>query len=221
MFPARIFVLSLRTAVLRRARMQAQLNCSPIPVEFIDAVQGSALREQDIRAWLSDEGYRVHLARTRGEYADGSCTANSVGLMQSYFLAFDRIDALQEPALIFEDDAVICDHFFERLREVSSQAPAEADLVYCSWNPHPWLASIPTRHPDIERIVRRLHGTGATIFNPRAIPFMRTLKPFDLQIDHDIPDKLILKKQLKAYRVWSRGERLVTNDNFGGTTVQI
>jgi hypothetical protein len=201
--------------------MQVQLNCSPIPVEFVDAVPGSALREHDIRAWLSDEGYRLHLARAGSECADGSCTVNSVGLMQSYFLAFDRIDALQEPVLIFEDDAVICDHFFERLREVVSHTPADADLIYCSWNPHPWVASIPTRHRDVERIVRRLHGTGAIIFMPRAIPFIRKLKPFDLQIDHEIPDKLILTKQLKAYRVWSRGERLVTNDNFGGTTVQI
>jgi hypothetical protein len=75
----------------------------------------------------------------------------------------------------------------------------------------------------IVRMSTRIHGTGALLYHPRALPkVLKMLLPLDLQIDHDIPDKLVLTGNLQTYIALTlQNTPLIHNDNqFYGSSTQ-
>jgi GR25 family glycosyltransferase involved in LPS biosynthesis len=121
------------------------------------------------------------------------------------------------PFLIMEDDAIFRDNFIENFNTIASHLDKNWDILYlsCHYN----CVKSETNH-KIYKIKTRVHGAGAVIYHPKSIPIILSeIFPFQLQIDHDIPDKYILTKKLNAYIACNENNNtIIFNDNKDGST---
>ncbi|KAA3630629.1 MAG: hypothetical protein DWQ08_06030 [Proteobacteria bacterium] len=201
----------------RRARIEGALSELGLidNAVFVDAVDGAEIGDADMRRHASAIGYLGHrLHRDRVTY--GTLTRGAVACALSWKSVLSGID---EPTLVLEDDAVFCDGFRHKFDTAVSRLPADWQMAYVSCNPYGiWMG--PEIDSCVLRVQKRIHGTGALLLHPQAVPLLLSLFPLDLQFDHDIPDRLIATGRLCAYRLTYHGEALITNDNFGGSFTQ-
>lgn len=97
----RIFVISLKDAVKRRASIVEQLSSMGLEFEFIDAIYGKELSKSEVEQLVDQriayryEGYRL--------------TPGEIGCALSHLAVYKRVVDEKIPyALIFEDDVAIC-----------------------------------------------------------------------------------------------------------------
>ena len=92
----KIFIISLRSALEKRAHIKTQLDQCGINYEFFDAIDGSALKSfSTFREWRDPWS---HLHITKGE----------VGCALSHFMVWEKIKKDTAPAaMVLEDDFII------------------------------------------------------------------------------------------------------------------
>lgn len=212
-----IFVISLPRAEARRQRLRGQLEHLGVAdrVRWYQGVDGASLDDGDIQMHCSRRGYRGFL-RYRERAFNGTLTLGGLGCALSWKALLPDI---VRPTLVLEDDAVFHDDFITRFAAARREIPADWQLLYLSCNPYGiWMGKQLT--PCVMRVEKRLHGTGALLVHPDAVPKLLSLFPLDLQFDHDLPDRLIVPGYLSAYRLTYHGNPLITNDNLGGSLTQ-
>lgn len=212
-----IFVISLSRAEQRRRRLHMQLNRLGVEdhVRWYDAIDGASLGDEDIRKHCSKRGYRG-FSRYRERSFNGTLTLGGLGCALSWKALLPDI---VRPTLVLEDDAVFHDDFINRFAFVRGDIPADWELLYLSCNPYGiWMGKQLTA--CVMRVEKRLHGTGALLVHPHAVPKLLSLFPLDLQLDHDLPDRLIVPGHLSAYLLTFHGDSLIRNDNLGGSFTQ-
>ena len=96
----RILVISLRRAKARRAAVAAQFGNS-IALEFLDAIEGSALQVRDLT--LDEAQYRLNTRRAP--------LPAELGCYASHRLAWQRCVDQNEPLIIMEDDCELAPEF--------------------------------------------------------------------------------------------------------------
>lgn len=222
-FPSYALIINLDDAKNRLARITAALDLEGMAWKRLPAVNGRLASENTVRSVLTPPAYATMLgqeARKECGAIRGSHTRGSVGCSLSWRLALETVKAENKPILVLEDDCVIPKGFSAWLRAALKSVPANADLVYLSWNPHDWPCTEDVKGP-CQRIVARLHGTPAIIVYPSAVPKLRTLFPLTLQIDHDLPDRFYVPRKVEVFRLHDgTGKRMISTDNLGGTTTQ-
>lgn len=184
-------------------------------VKVLEAIDGGNLSDEDVRENTTWKGYSTYCRHAR-KVRQGSLTRNSMACALSWRQVITDIEV---PTLVLEDDAVLCDAFIDRASRCCAKIPLNWDLVYLAWNGDMWPAG---EHVNchVRRMKHRMHGMGALLVNPRCKARLLSVFPLDLQLDHDIPDKLIVPGLVNAYLLTDGGERLVYNDNVGGSTTQ-
>ena len=101
-----IFIISLARAKERRADISRRLDAAGVSYEIFDGVDGEALNLAGLGDRLKPDDYRIKYGRgfTRGE----------IGCYLSHYNLWQKIvDEKIEHAIIFEDDAVWDEDFFE------------------------------------------------------------------------------------------------------------
>jgi len=124
-----IFVISLKGSTQRRENLKAHFNAIGMPFEWIDAVYGKE---------LSDEEYRKLCDLDAINKNPTWLNRSAIGCALSHYNAFNEIISRNLPyAIIFEDDVIIQKDF---LRQVESIVPhlkksEVVALFYQSWVP--------------------------------------------------------------------------------------
>ena len=215
-------VISLEKSTSRRARIKEQ----NINHEFFDAIDGDKLTPEQVRKNTTKKGYIDCLNNQQKVFlgAGGIINKKHLGLILSWCEIVNNID---EPSIVMEDDAVACEDFYKKLNKVYQYIPISADLIYLSWNLFKWRHDNPLKNRSIfteinehvSKVKNSIHGTGAIIVNPKCKKSFLSILPAQQAVDHEIPKKLIKTKRVNAYTLTYFGERLVVNDNLGGSTI--
>jgi len=213
-----IAVISLARAGRRKARLRAHLEALGLAEQatWIDAVDGRTLDDEHVRRYCSDAGYRSYMEHPE-RATGGSMTRGALACALSWKMVLERVTA---PTLVLEDDALLHPQFHDRFRTAWRDVPPDWELVYLSCNPYGFAPIGRVLSPSVLRVEARLHGTGALMVHPRAAPKLLSLFPLDRQLDHDLPDKLIVPGYLQTYLLTFHGEWLVKNDNAEGSYTQ-
>lgn len=106
----KIYCINLKRSIERRARMEAELKKTGLEFEFIDAVDGRTLSEEDLKRKYSHW-------RTRFRYGIG-LTRGEIGCSLSHVKFFDRIIDSDSVGFVVEDDVSFADgarHAFEEV----------------------------------------------------------------------------------------------------------
>jgi GR25 family glycosyltransferase involved in LPS biosynthesis len=212
-----ITVVSLGRAADRRRRLAEQLELLGVAgnVRWFDAIEGESIDEEQLRAFLSETGYALYREQPQRSFR-GSMTAGALACALSWKGVLEDVKV---PTLVLEDDAIFDEKFLYRFRAAWRRLPPDWDLVYLSWNTY--MDPIGTVLDEcVVRLERRLHGTGALLLSPKAASRIIALFPLDRQLDHDIPDRLIIPGLLNAYLLTYGHTPLIVNDNLGGSYTQ-
>lgn len=181
---------------------------------------------------LYERGYIHHSAyldlKAGNPVHRGTLTLSSLSLYLTNLWIYQKELSHNRAFMILEDDFVVFDDWPKKSQEMFAllfSFRLDWDMVYFACHyPFDDRPIDETDCPLFLPLVSRVHGMGAVLYHPRALSKLlsRNLFPVVLQIDHDIPDKLILKRHLYAFVVL-RGPRgtLLWNDNLGGTTTQV
>lgn len=114
------FVINLQENVVRRMAIKSQLDKTNLNYEFIEAVNGSNLSDEEIKALVYD-------------YPNCKLTKGEIGCALSHLSIYDRI--IKENishALIFEDDAIIPENIsniFREIRQLDNDKKANVYLL--------------------------------------------------------------------------------------------
>lgn len=215
-----ITVINLDQDSQRLSRIRAQLRQQGLGErwERFRAVESHGLDERDVLENCTEFGASLFKV-TGNKPFRGSISLPSLACALSWKRIIREIN---RPTLVMEDDALLCEGFGGKVQCALKSLPSEWDVAYLSWNPPCERETIGVRVNDhVEKITTRLHGTGALVIQPRCRDLLLSIFPLDLQIDHDLPDKLIQRECIQAYALTHYGKRLIFNDNFGGTRTQI
>jgi glycosyl transferase family 25 len=123
----KIFVISMKSAVKRRAQIAAQLGKLQLEFEWIDAVEGKSLSEAELRRLTNYEQVQKH----RRWLSNGA-----IGCALSHLEAYERIaDSNEDYALVLEDDALLQNGFKSFLDAYEEQVPPldVTLLFFMSW----------------------------------------------------------------------------------------
>jgi glycosyl transferase family 25 len=124
--------------------------------------------------------------------------------------------------MILEDDFQCRQNFLFIMTEILNHLPNNWDIIYLSCHLNKSTYSKKNIKNHLLPIISRTHGQGAVLYHPRSLnKILSNIFPLDLQIDHDIPDKLIARHKIKAYTaVNSDMDTIIRNDNlyYGSTT---
>lgn len=100
----KIFVISLKRSVERRASITQQLQAQGVAFEFLDAVDG---REEPAHELFANYDYPKRLWLTSGRMP----SKGELGCYASHYLLWKKSIELNEPVLIIEDDAKLESNF--------------------------------------------------------------------------------------------------------------
>ncbi len=109
----KIFVINLKSSVLRRKTMEGQLNKLGLPFEIFEAVQGSEVTDQEIATYFNMDFYN----KRPDIYSPGmvGCT------LSHYFLYKKIVEENIGVALILEDDMILHEDFPNLLQRLSTE----------------------------------------------------------------------------------------------------
>lgn len=123
----RVFVISMKRSLARRATVAAQLRRLGLPFEFIDAVDGSGLSPDELRTLVDPEAVKIRPDLQR---------PGVVGCALSHRLAYRRMVEEAVPcALILEDDVTISEALLAALPFLEEAlGPDEVQLLFFQAN---------------------------------------------------------------------------------------
>lgn len=148
----------------------------------------------------------------------GTLTLASLSLYLTNMYIYEK--DINQPFLILEDDTIFRENFIENFKKILLNLHKDWDIVYLSCH---FICDSKHVKSNLMKIKSRIHGMGAVLYHPKCIPIiLKHIYPFDLQIDHDIPDKLILKSKINAYVSCNKNnETIIFNDNINGSSTQL
>ncbi|MGO3408927.1 glycosyltransferase family 25 protein [Marinomonas sp.] len=104
----KIFVISLKRSVERRAWITEQLNKHQVEFEFLDAIDGHVEPPHEL---FQNYNYLKRLWLTSGRMP----SKGELGCYASHYLLWEKSVALNEPILVIEDDVKIKTNFSDML----------------------------------------------------------------------------------------------------------
>ena len=165
------YIINLPQSAERRAAMEGQLARFPeLKAEFVAAVDGRAMSEEEVRAAFDAERARAYYGR--------SLTRGEVGCTLSHVRCYNRIaEGADEVALILEDDADLGTRLpdFAPLEAMLSRTRRptvvllsghywywpgfrrELKRVFCAYYTHSYLINRPAARLLTERFSRPFH----------------------------------------------------------------
>ena len=165
------YIINLPQSAERRAAMEGQLARFPeLEAEFVAAVDGRAMSEEEVRAAFDAERARAYYGR--------SLTRGEVGCTLSHVRCYNRIaEGADEVALILEDDADLGTRLpdFAPLEAMLSRTRRptvvllsghywywpgfrrELKRVFCAYYTHSYLINRPAARLLTERFSRPFH----------------------------------------------------------------
>jgi len=105
----KLFVISLKSVISRRAKATAQLNAKKIPFKFFDAVEGDStaqLTVGGVNHWL----FRLNTLR--------EALPEEIGCYASHRMLWERCVDLNEPIVVLEDDFELSPSFSQAIKEL-------------------------------------------------------------------------------------------------------
>lgn len=204
----------------RMSRAARQLEMADLSYRREEAVDSNAISEAVLRSELTGEGYAIY-RRCMGKTRRGSMSPGALGCALSWRSVLQAHGpTASNHLLVLEDDFVLCSDFRRKYSSFLRNLPVNYDIIYLSWNPHRWCNAVPI-DGYLDRLFGRIHGTGGLLVNPKCIPTLMEVFPLTLQLDHDLPDKLIARNRIRAFKGYCERSRLLVNDNLGGTKTQL
>jgi len=236
----RIYAIHKKEMDKRRPRLEKMLQTyfSDNIVEITEPVGADYLRNNlsilYTSGTLSNKAYQdlLYNMMVHTKTNHGALTISSLSLYMTNLLIMEKesSSANYNYIMIVEDDILVRDGFDRRFRSILRHLPEDWDILYLACHfPREKIDSMElvsiNKEEDfkIVRMSTRIHGTGALLYHPRALPkVLKMLLPLDLQIDHDIPDKLVLTGKLQTYIALTlQNTPLIHNDNqFYGSSTQ-
>lgn len=118
-----IFVISLANSV-RRKIISARLNSLGLAFEFIDAVNGRDLTEEQ----LSQVDYDFYPQRFGGKHR---LKLGEIGCAMSHIRAYQHlVDNNIKEAIILEDDAIVSHYFRRIVADVLRKVPSRKQIIF-------------------------------------------------------------------------------------------
>jgi glycosyl transferase family 25 len=122
-----IWVVSLKRSNERREFISQHLNKLGLPAQFVDAVDGHDLSQEQL-ASLYDEQKAVELLQRKLIPEEIGCSLSHLKLYQK------MIDEKVDEAVILEDDALIAPVFTQVVSQRTLFAPDWELILLCHWN---------------------------------------------------------------------------------------
>jgi len=148
----------------------------------------------------------------------GSHTVQSMSLTLTNIQIWEMESRQRQPRpfLILEDDFTLPGTFDADFQDMIRHLPSSWDMIYLSCHIRKEEYQSSNRNHQLLPIHTRTHGQGAVLYHPNVVPLLLSaIYPIHLQIDHDIPDRLIMTKRIKAFMaVNTHLDTLIFNDNF-------
>ena len=236
----RIYAIHKKEMDKRRPRLEKMLQTyfSDNIVEITEPIGVDYLRNNlsilYTSGTLSNKAYQdlLYNMMVHTKTNHGALTISSLSLYMTNLLIMEKESSSvnYNYIMIVEDDILVRDGFDRRFRSILRHLPEDWDILYLACHfPREMIDSMElvsiNKEEDfkIVRMSTRIHGTGALLYHPRALPkVLKMLLPIDLQIDHDIPDKLVLTGNLQTYIALTLQDTpLIHNDNqFYGSSTQ-
>lgn len=100
-------------------QIRKYVNLEEEPIVSVDGVYMN--RDGEIESHLNDLGLWIS--------SSWPLQLGEIGIWMSNFLHWERVALMDEPLVVFEDDAVIDEHFSEHMNTIMPQLPADWDFV--------------------------------------------------------------------------------------------
>jgi len=179
--PPEITVISLNTAVERRASIESQFFALNLPFSFFDAVDGKQGHELFVR-------YDAEKARRIGEIP---LTPGHLGCYASHFLVWQRCVDSGQPMIVLEDDAMLTKEPFLKFARLATDLPSEIECVRLFESKSRNIESQPVFEKEGLSIAKFLRGhksaTGYYLTPSAARKFLRYgerwAEPVDIEMD--------------------------------------
>lgn len=118
-----IFIISLKDST-RRKEISARLNSLELDFQFVDAVYGKELTQEQLKQ-IDFEFYPQKYA------AKKPLTLGEIGCALSHIKMYEHIVANNIPeAIILEDDAIVSLYFKQILKDVLRKVPARREIIF-------------------------------------------------------------------------------------------
>ncbi|QLB41059.1 glycosyltransferase family 25 protein [Mannheimia pernigra] len=118
-----IFIISLKDST-RRKEISARLNSLELDFQFVDAVYGKELTQEQLKQ-IDFEYYPQKYA------AKKPLTLGEIGCALSHIKMYEYIVANNIPeAIILEDDAIVSLYFKQILKDVLRKVPARREIIF-------------------------------------------------------------------------------------------
>lgn len=118
-----IFIISLKDST-RRKEISARLNSLELDFQFVDAVYGKELTQEQLKQ-IDFEYYPQKYA------AKKPLTLGEIGCALSHIKMYEHIVANNIPeAIILEDDAIVSLYFKQILKDVLRKVPARREIIF-------------------------------------------------------------------------------------------
>jgi len=219
-----IYIIHQKNKIERYNRLKKEIETyfSNNPVTFIEPISLKIIHK-NLNEYLNDKiiSQKAYTAITKtGKASMGSLTLPALSLYLTNLEIYKKNHKL--PFLILEDDAIFRENFLLFFNKILHQLDEDWDILYLSCHfPNEYHQKIYDKD-NLVKIKTRIHGMGAVLYNPAVIhKILSSIYPIDLQIDHDIPDKLILTNKINAYIGCNdNNQTIIFNDNMGGSSTQ-
>lgn len=202
----KIYYINLDKSILRKEFMESQFKTFNVPFERFSAIYGKNLPKDFILNAKKQHQIIKHFPfLNEGE----------IGLIKSYFELWSLISKQKEDyAIVFEDDALIREDFFNDLDTLLSQITMD-DFVDISGNKG--LYRTKTSSMTDLYIVPPLRTTGQIIGKSAAIKLEESILNYEAPIDVMLQE--VYKHNVKVF--CTKTAYVLSNDkNVGGTTIQ-
>lgn len=171
---------------------------------------------------ISNEGKIATLSNTPAK--KGSLTFSALSLALTYLKIFEMEKTKRSSHfLILEDDFLPQDSFSrdfsKSIQKLEKRVGDDWDMLYLSCHFDSYLQRN-GKQPAFEYFLKvenkMMHGLGGVIYKRKCVDIiLKNIFPLNRQIDHDIPEKFILKNRINAHVLLNhKNKPLIYNDNF-------
>lgn len=183
-----IYVINLKSRPQKREFMEKQMKKNNLNATIFEAVDGSKLDLED----LLEDGI---ISPTKNKEIRRYLRKGEIGCALSHMLIWLRLlNSQKQYALIFEDDAILCNDFKEMLRGVISEANTVPwDILYLNENCY-WRFRDGCDGPMVTKRIMAPTNVGyglyGYIIKRDAVPkYIEGILPFKIPIDNYIIEK--------------------------------
>lgn len=183
-----IYVINLKSRPIKREFMEKQMKMHDLNATFFEAVDGNDLDLKD----LLDDGV---ISPVKNKKIKRYLRKGEIGCALSHMnIWLKLLNSDKQYALIFEDDAVLCNDFKDMLRGVVNEANTVPwDILYLNENCYCHFKNECSGPKVTDRIMSPLnvgYGLYGYIIKKDAVPkYINGILPFTIPIDNYIIEK--------------------------------